>query len=1033
MINVFDKFGNEMTSVLYTKQTEHYLEKISVGLFSNTSYYIIDETLGRNLTIEATLKTSSNLFSFFSVSQLTQAITLTQAKTITLAKTVTASANVYQVDVLWSADKFMLDEAELIIVIKDGATEIGSFTSKLYAESVEIETRLTTLLSANRKINIDEAWALSFRQSDIDEANVDAELLNTKRLEFLREYDDIQAYIGAYRGLISALKFFGYDDDVILEEHWEWFDESLGITHTKTHNIEKQYTEKKIQELSNFIRTNKFSLLYNINDYTHNVQTTNTSVTEIVNVFSNAQAAFIKISNMKKLLETHLLPAHVVITEVVAIQHHMQPIREFNTMHKAEIIYSNTNNSLNNINYDFVVEETIRSRTYLSYEEITLASQLQENDVAQICARTQKSQLDLYSTRFQNVDASQFLMLNNNDVETLQKWFVRHSTALILFQIHDNFNDVSANTQKFKCVVIDTDTDTNVYEVEHYHPTIVANDAIPQFIQLSIDKAGSYEVIVSYTDFNNVEHVYNKSFTAKMYELSIDMFRHDRPYEPQKLETTEWSSFQKMRKTLYQTEAIIKEPQLNEIDLFNSEKTHDVNGLPVFETKPLQTYDFNQWPNIVATTLYKTTELQELFLNTPTIYQQRNLRIDDKNIQISRFNASYAFMYFDIVGTGTQKTFDLVLKYKNTEILGSTPIAYAGHVNDDSDYNYLTSVASTINESNNEVFSNFTWSVKLMRFAIGVGQFEERYVLIALSKVVDSIIRYEVDALTSQQISVHAYRHISYSETKAYVLAKSVDFTSNTALEVTIDDSTTLHSLQITTLQQLKHFLDFNHADELDVYEAKVDLNTNQPLELLIVAKTAKSITIKHQNIGTLSNVYREPSVERFIKVRQGSDFSIHEPVIISVNHTFSYKPYSINWQVINSNGDTILTSNDTVLKLWTNLSKHQFKDEYTIVATWQDKYGTQYTDTFNSLIIIKRNLVDAKYETFDRDGRFKFVSKADKNMWRIESKAPLWYLPTVIHNITFVQQLQQGGVWILSTGFWLDTGIWIDTSYWND
>ena len=58
-----------------------------------------------------------------------------------------------------------------------------------------------------------------FKQSDIHECSPDFKLLNEKRKELMLEGHNIYPYIGSYKAILNAIKFFGYDNLNIVE-YW---------------------------------------------------------------------------------------------------------------------------------------------------------------------------------------------------------------------------------------------------------------------------------------------------------------------------------------------------------------------------------------------------------------------------------------------------------------------------------------------------------------------------------------------------------------------------------------------------------------------------------------------------------------------------------------------------------------------------------------------------------------------------------------------------------------------------------------------
>jgi hypothetical protein len=106
------------------------------------------------------------------------------------------------------------------LVIQDLSQGYPSIVARveIHGETVGEDERLTVLLSNfGRKLNSTDAFII--RDSDPEEPFSDNIILNDKRKELLLEGHEIFPYIGSYKGLINAIKFFGYQD-LRIKEYW---------------------------------------------------------------------------------------------------------------------------------------------------------------------------------------------------------------------------------------------------------------------------------------------------------------------------------------------------------------------------------------------------------------------------------------------------------------------------------------------------------------------------------------------------------------------------------------------------------------------------------------------------------------------------------------------------------------------------------------------------------------------------------------------------------------------------------------------
>jgi len=166
------------------------------------------------------------------------------------------------------------DIHERTLLIQEKAT--GALVAKIrfYGETIAEDERFTTeLIRLGMNIETDEFPI--FRDSDINESRPDFEIVNNKRKEMLIEGRNIHPFIGSYKGLINAIKFYGYDN-IKIREHWLNIDkESINYGKFRMTDVldifdnEVDLNDNTFQ-LPNKIykKTNLFSLVYRLNEMT---------------------------------------------------------------------------------------------------------------------------------------------------------------------------------------------------------------------------------------------------------------------------------------------------------------------------------------------------------------------------------------------------------------------------------------------------------------------------------------------------------------------------------------------------------------------------------------------------------------------------------------------------------------------------------------------------------------------------------------------------------------------------------------------
>ena len=120
--------------------------------------------------------------------------------------------------------------------------EIARIT--FFAETIEEDERLK-IWNDNLGYNLKPEDTIIFKQSDMHEYMPDYELLNEKRKELMLEGHNIYPYIGGYKAIINAIKFFGYDNLNIVE-YWRninTYDSEYGkIYRTYVYNLKDRKT-----------------------------------------------------------------------------------------------------------------------------------------------------------------------------------------------------------------------------------------------------------------------------------------------------------------------------------------------------------------------------------------------------------------------------------------------------------------------------------------------------------------------------------------------------------------------------------------------------------------------------------------------------------------------------------------------------------------------------------------------------------------------------------------------------------------------
>lgn len=194
---------------------------------------------------------------------------------------------------------------------------------KFIAETIEEDERLQ-IWNSNLGYNITPEDALIFKTSDIKEYKPDYKLLNEKRKELMLEGSNIYPYIGSYKAIINAIKFFGYNNLNILE-YWRNVnssDPNFGkIYHSSKYSLTKKETlrvdGKKITLPSkNYKKINQLALVYTINHPTGEVD--DWELPKVKEDFTyTIEEALIKLFALRTKLNKEFMPATSRIIDII--------------------------------------------------------------------------------------------------------------------------------------------------------------------------------------------------------------------------------------------------------------------------------------------------------------------------------------------------------------------------------------------------------------------------------------------------------------------------------------------------------------------------------------------------------------------------------------------------------------------------------------------------------------------------------------------------------------------------------------------
>jgi hypothetical protein len=213
------------------------------------------------------------------------------------------------------------DIFERTLLIEETST--GKLIAKVefYGETIAEDERLPENLY-KLGMDISPSEYKVFRQSDISEILPDYELINNKRVELLVEGRNIKPFIGTYKGLVNAIKFYGYDN-IKIKEYWLNIDnESPNYGKYKTTDVRSLFDQNvdfndNSFELPNKVykKTSLFSLVYRLNKLTGDLDEYEIPITEETSDFT-LDEVLIKLYGLKNILMEKWLAGNSRIIDI---------------------------------------------------------------------------------------------------------------------------------------------------------------------------------------------------------------------------------------------------------------------------------------------------------------------------------------------------------------------------------------------------------------------------------------------------------------------------------------------------------------------------------------------------------------------------------------------------------------------------------------------------------------------------------------------------------------------------------------------
>lgn len=360
-LHFFDKSGYDLNfdfnEIRNCWEGNVYLPKVSLGLYSNTTIYVLEE-VGDEFVFP---RKSSNdkgydkilcqwditnnfvdeifMFTFddeylpnkhssleWVVNEGPDCIPLLVTKfdryEIPLEEKNSKNNRVLPIHIAFSSPaKYDENTFKRTLILQYGFEQIARIN--IFAESVEEDERLK-IWNSNLGYHITEDDMVIFRDSDIKEPLPDYMMLNEKRKELMMEGHTIYPYIGSYKALLGIVKFFGYDN-INFIEFWKNINPSdpdfgkvVMSPRYVLSNRECTYVKNKYINVPNkdYRKANKLALTYTITTPTDEVDLFELPIVKEEFQFT-IEEILIKLFALRKKLNKEFMPANSRIIDII--------------------------------------------------------------------------------------------------------------------------------------------------------------------------------------------------------------------------------------------------------------------------------------------------------------------------------------------------------------------------------------------------------------------------------------------------------------------------------------------------------------------------------------------------------------------------------------------------------------------------------------------------------------------------------------------------------------------------------------------
>ena len=403
---------------------------------------------------------------------------------------------------------------------------------RIYGEVEGEDERLKDLLT-NIGMNLEEADYLIFKKSDIKELSPNYQIINQKRKELLLQAREIKSFIGTYKALLNAIKFYGYDN-LTLKEYWLNINEqaegfgkmiAVAVPNQETKGFLAAKSESTQLPNSNHKKTSRFSLVYRLNNF--NGTFDKYDIPQVDEVFDfSPDEVLIKLYGLKNKLQKYYLPLQAKIVDITGEGDYFAKVntRVFSNQHKIEDIDEGVH-----VDYELTPGERRIFIEDLRKVDYRLTGIGQDFDALIISSDKSDvmESIDDFYTDYYDTDMNSFQTLSgipigapiNLKANSLpQTW---DSADFTFLDVEESGDDMTWDNWWHR----------NVYEIEwfitgpnNYSKTLRGSIADYYEIPLVLPYHGTYNVELAFHDLFNVRSVIRREESIHVAQKEVEIY-----------------------------------------------------------------------------------------------------------------------------------------------------------------------------------------------------------------------------------------------------------------------------------------------------------------------------------------------------------------------------------------------------------------------------------------------------------------------------------------------------------------------------